>query len=80
MKIDDQGTRARAGRAHLAGQGQSYPTESRAMTQAHTPAAVPAARSISPSSSTNTRPIAMKMDDAACCIRLAKLPSEPNDG
>ena len=43
------------------------------MTAAAVPAVTPADRSISPSSSTKTRPIAMTMTGAPCWIRLAKL-------
>ena len=47
---------------------------------AQTPAAMPAARSISPSSSTNTSPIAMKMVGEDCLSRSEKLASEPKVG
>ena len=49
-----------------------------AMTAPHTPLAKPADRSISPSSRTKTRPIAMKMTAAPWENRLAKLSALKN--
>ena len=49
-------------------------TMSLAMTAAHAPLATPADRSISPSSSTNTRPMARIVTGSACTSRLAMLP------
>ena len=46
------------------------------MVAAPTPEVTPADRSISPSSSTNTRPMASSIDGAACVTRLARLPRE----
>ena len=51
-----------------------------ASTAAHTPLAKPADRSISPSSSTNTRPMAITVTAAPWVNRLAKLPAVRNDG
>ncbi len=51
-----------------------------ASTAAQTPLAKPADRSISPSSSTNTRPMAMSVTAAPCVNRLAKLIAVTKEG
>ena len=49
-----------------------------AITQADTPPATPADRSMSPSSSTNTSPIASTQIDPAWVTRLARLSADRN--
>lgn len=60
--------------------GQPWNVSSTASTDAHTPLAYPAERSISPSSSTKTRPIAMMVTAAPWVNRFAKLPALKNAG
>ena len=60
--------------------GQWLLVSSSARTAAHTPLVNPADRSISPSSRTNTRPMAMMITWAPWVNRLAKLIAEKNTG
>ncbi len=60
--------------------GQLCSVSRTARTAAHTPLAYPADRSISPSSRTNTSPIAMAITAAPWASRLAKLTADRNAG
>ena len=62
--------------ARIAAQpGQSFLTLSTAITEAARPLTMPTDRSISPSSSTRTTPVAMIPSPAIWSIRLVRLPA-----